>query len=61
MHCAKFGWNWPSGSGEDEKVKQRRTTDKIWSEKNTWAFGSGELKRHATCNTLRDQDTKYNI
>ena len=45
---------WPSGSGEeDENVKslrqrqrrQRRTTDKFWSEKLTWAFGSGELKR----------------
>ena len=54
MFCAKFGWNWPSGSGEeDENVKslrrrqqrqQRRTTDKLWSEKLTWAFGSGELK-----------------
>ena len=56
--CAKFGWNWPSVSGEeDEYVKslrqrqrpqqrqrrQRRTTDKFWSEKVTWAFGSGEL------------------
>ena len=51
MLCAKFGWNWPSGSGEeDENVKslrQRRwTTDKYWSEKLTCAFGSGELKRH---------------
>ena len=56
MLCAKFGWNWPSGSGEkDENMKslrrqrqrrqrQRRTTDKFWSEKLTWAFGSGELK-----------------
>ena len=58
MLCAKFGWNWPSGSGEeDENVKslrqrrrqrqrqrRRRTTDKFWSEKLTWAFGSGELK-----------------
>ena len=52
MLCAKFGWNWPSGSGEeDENVKslrqrqrrQRRTTD-FWSEKLTWAFGTGELK-----------------
>ena len=25
MLCAKFGWNWPSGSGEDENVK--RTMD----------------------------------
>ena len=58
MLCAKFGWNWPSGSGEeDENVKslrrrrrqqrqrRQRTTDKFWSEKLTWAFGSGELKR----------------
>mgnify|MGYP003684358579 CR=1 FL=1 len=50
MLCAKFGWNWPSGSGEeDENVKslrkRRRTTDKFWSEKLTWAFGSGELKK----------------
>ena len=47
MLCAKFGWNWPSSSGEeDENVKSlwRRTTDKFWSEKVTWAFGSGELK-----------------
>ena len=46
--CAKFGWNWPNGSGkEEENVKslqqRRRTTEKLWSEKLTWAFGSGEL------------------
>ena len=54
MLSAKFGWNWPSGSAEEENVKslrqchcwqQRRTTDKLWSEKLTWDFGSGELKR----------------
>ena len=55
MLCAKFGWNWNRGSGEeDENVKslrrqqqqrRRRTTDKFWSEKLTWAFGSDELKR----------------
>ena len=51
-----LGWNWSSGSGEeDDHVKswrwrqrrqqrQRWTTDKVWSEKLTWAFGSGELK-----------------
>ena len=56
MLCAKFGWNWPSGSGEeDENVKslrqkqhqrrqRQRTTDKLWSEKLASAFGSGELK-----------------
>ena len=52
--CAKFGWNWLSGSGEKaENVKsvrqrrqRRRTTDKFWSEKLTWASVSGELKRH---------------
>ena len=25
MHCAKFGWNWPSGYGEDENVKSLQT------------------------------------
>ena len=53
MLCAKFGWNWPSGSGEeDENVKSlqtdrrtdRQRTDERWSEKLTWAFSSGELK-----------------
>ena len=47
--CAKFGWNWPSGCGEeDENVKSLQTdrqTDDRWSEKLTWAFSSGELKR----------------
>ena len=62
MLCAKFGWNWPSGSEEeDENVKSlqtdgqtdrqtdrrtdRQTTDDRWSEKLTWHFSSGELKR----------------
>ena len=66
MLCAKFGWNWPGGSGEEDenlnslrqqqqwrqqrgrrrwRQQQRgRTTDKLWSEKVTCAFGSGELK-----------------
>ena len=60
MLCVKFGWNWLSGSGEeDENVKslrqrrrqrrqrqwqRRRKTDKFWSENLTWTFGSGELK-----------------
>ena len=51
MLCAKFGWNWFSGSGEeDENVKSLRQwwiTDKFWSEKHTWAFGSGELIKMA--------------
>ena len=55
MLCAKFGWNSPSGSGEeDENVKslqqrqqqRRQTTDKFWSEKLTWAFDSGELNNN---------------
>lgn len=54
MLCAKFGWNWLSGSGEEvENVKSlqtdgqtdRRTPDKKWWEKLTWAFSSGELKK----------------
>ena len=52
MLCAKFGWNWPSCSEEeDENVKssrqrRRRTADKFWSEKLTRVFSSGELKNH---------------
>ena len=58
MLCAKFGWNSPIGSGEeDENVKslrqqwqwqqnwRRRTMDKFWSVKLTWACGLGELKK----------------
>ena len=53
MLCAKFGWNWPSGSGEEVEIvkslrqqwwQRRQTTDKFWSEKLTWVNGSGELK-----------------
>ena len=57
MVCTKFGWNWPSGSryedfkmwkvydndAADDDDHGQRTTDKLWSEKLTWAFGSGEL------------------
>ena len=53
MIWAKFGWNWPSGSGEeDENVNiwtnkwtdGRQTTDDRRLEKITWALSSGELK-----------------
>ena len=53
MLFAKFGWNWPTGSGEEVEMwqrqrrrqqRQQRTTYKFLSEKLTWAFGSGELK-----------------
>ena len=51
MLCAKSDWNWSGGSGEeDENVKnlqqqwRQRKKDKLWSEKITWASGSGELK-----------------
>ena len=57
-----FGWNWPSGSGEEaENVKSlqtdrqtdrqtnrqtdRQMTDNKQSEKLTYAFSSGELKK----------------
>ena len=45
MLCTKFGWNWPSSSGEeDENVESLRReqqwqpwiTDKFWSDKLTW-------------------------
>ena len=46
MLCAKFGWNWPSGSGEDENVnslQMDRRTDNRRIKKLTWAFSSDEL------------------
>ena len=56
MLCAKFGYNWPCGSWEeDENVKSLqtdgqtdgRTTDNRRSEKFTWAFSFGVLKRNS--------------
>ena len=48
MLCAKFGWNWPCGSGgENKNVRSlpKWTTDKFRSEKITWALnGSSDLK-----------------
>ena len=48
MLCAKFGWNWPSGSGEDgEKLTDGwidgLTTESRWSEKLI-ELSVGELK-----------------
>ena len=48
MLCAKFGWNWPTGSGEED-VKRFRTANKFWSEKFTWDFASGEQKIQNKC------------
>ena len=54
MLCAKFGWNWPSGSWEEVKNRESLQTDRQTdrqtddgrkgSEKLSWAFSSGELK-----------------
>lgn len=51
MLCAKIGWNLPYGFGEDENLEilsrtQRKTMDKFWTEKITWTFSSGELKKY---------------
>ena len=51
MLCAKFGWNWPSGSGEDyENVKSlqtdKPTMDNRRLEKLTLAFSSVELSKN---------------
>ena len=48
MHCAKFVWNWPSGSGEEkdenvESLQQRR--QKNFDQKSSPEFFSGELKK----------------
>ena len=69
MLCVKFGWNWPSGSGEEDKNMKRlrrrqRTTNKFWSEKLTWVFHSGELinfscgQHTCTCNMYFNLTTK---
>ena len=47
MLCAKFGWNWPSGSGEeDENVKSLQTdrqTDR-WTDRRTDRRTTGDQK-----------------
>ena len=53
MLCAKFGWNWPSGSWEEvEKWKVYRQTDGQRDGQTdrrrmtgAWALSSGELKK----------------
>ena len=44
MLCAKYGWNYPIGSGEEnengeslQQQRRRRTTAKFESEKLSWA------------------------
>ena len=37
MLCAKFGWNWPSGSGEeDENVKSLQTDRQTDGQTDRW-------------------------
>ena len=40
---------------------QRRTTDKFWSEKITWAFGSGELKIRPLIEITFTQDLIFHL
>ena len=48
MLCVNFDWNLPCSSGEEEEngysLGQSQTTDKLWSDKITSAFGSSELE-----------------
>ena len=62
--CAKFGWNWPSGSWEEVENRKnlqtdgqtdRQKTDERWSEKLTCAFSSGELKNTGTLFLYQNQ------
>ena len=39
-----FGWNWPSGSGEEDEHVSDGQTDDRGSEMLTWAISSGELR-----------------
>ena len=51
MLCAKFAWNWLSGSRQDDENVKSLQTDRRMDrqttgdqEKQTWAFSSCELK-----------------
>ena len=66
MLCAKFGWNCPSGSKEEdenEKTLQERRRQwimaKFWSEKLTWTFGSGEQKINNEDATNEDRQNSH--
>ena len=65
MLCAKLGWNWPCFSGEEENVKslqqRRQTMTKLWSEKLTWAFDSGEQKTTTTTNKFGSEKLTWNL
>ena len=41
--------------------RQRRTTDKFWSEKITWTFGSGELKIRPLIGITFTQDRIFHL
>ena len=51
MLCAKFCYNWPCRSREEDE-KGKSTTGVRWSEKLSCTFNSGEFKT--------DLNTKYN-
>ena len=52
MLCAKFGWNWHSSPGEEVENMKSEEMDKQ-SEKLTWSFSSGELKKLYSKNEKR--------
>ena len=63
--CANFGWNWSSGSWEEDingksLHTDRRTTENRWSEKLTWAFSSGELRKNKNKKTL-ERKTRHSM
>ena len=45
MLYAKFGWNWPSGSGEEDEIKKSLQTDKRTTGDQKSSLSSGELKK----------------
>ena len=60
--CAKFGWNWPTGSGEEEvNVKSWQQRGQIVIRKITWAFGSGELKKYIKLTVLTPKLTPLGV
>ena len=48
MLCAMFGWNRPSGSGEDENLNMITYRQTTGNQGSSWAFSSSGLKGNET-------------
>ena len=56
MLCAKFGWNWPSGPGEEDGNVKSVQTDRQMDKRTTDNMWSGELKH---CNFVQTFNEEF--